>query len=374
MQTNRAIRKGAAILLASAVLLASAACGFGNRRTTTDPQPKVVEKTGVITVVSSINQWGSLAAQIGGDDVRVTSVLASTGVDAHDFEPKTSDLRALGKAEIVVANGADYDSWATKSLSRNVTVVSAGQTVGATKGDDPHLWFSKDARSSMAQELTAAFSKARPAKKAAFKKRLKQWQQQEKALDETMRKFAEGHGKAAYAATLQAVMNGGEVAPGDLQEFQELLEGKKASMLVNNPQEASDATNMLTGTARKAEVPVVDVSEQMPKEYESLTDWISALVDGIATAVDPEFGCAVEDGDGSDGSESDADSDGDSKSDDAKDAGSGDASGSASDSKDAGDSAKSGKSRKCSGSGDTGASGNNEANTKSDGTTGDGKN
>ena len=51
MQTNRAIRKGAAILLASAVLLASAACGFGNRRTTTDPQPKVVEKTGVITVV-----------------------------------------------------------------------------------------------------------------------------------------------------------------------------------------------------------------------------------------------------------------------------------------------------------------------------------
>lgn len=173
---------------------------------------------------------------------------------------------------------------------------------------------------------------------------------------------------------LQAVMNGGEVAPGDLQEFQELLEGKKASMLVNNPQEASDATNMLTGTARKAEVPVVDVSEQMPKEYESLTDWISALVDGIATAVDPEFGCAVEDGDGSDGSESDADSDGDSKSDDAKDAGSGDASGSASDSKDAGDSAKSGKSRKCSGSGDTGASGNNEANTKSDGTTGDGKN
>lgn len=395
MQTNRAIRKGAAILLASAVLLASAACGFGNRRTTTDPQPKVVEKTGVITVVSSINQWGSLAAQIGGDDVRVTSVLASTGVDAHDFEPKTSDLRALGKAEIVVANGADYDSWATKSLSRNVTVVSAGQTVGATKGDDPHLWFSKDARSSMAQELTAAFSKARPAKKAAFKKRLKQWQQQEKALDETMRKFAEGHGKAAYAATesvayylmsdmglkdvtpqgyLQAVMNGGEVAPGDLQEFQELLEGKKASMLVNNPQEASDATNMLTGTARKAEVPVVDVSEQMPKEYESLTDWISALVDGIATAVDPEFGCAMEDGDGSDGSESDADSDGDSKSDDAKDAGSGDASGSASDSKDAGDSAKSGKSRKCSGSGDTGASGNNEANTKSDGTTGDGKN
>ena len=153
------------MLLASAMLLASTACGFGDRRNTKGSEPQVVEKTGVITVVSSINQWGSLAAQIGGDDVKVTSVLASTVVDAHDFEPKTSDLRALGKAEIVVTNGVDYDSWATKSLSRGVTVVSAGQTVGATKGDDPHLWFSKDARSSVAQELTAAFSKARPARR-----------------------------------------------------------------------------------------------------------------------------------------------------------------------------------------------------------------
>ena len=308
MRTNRALGRCVAVLLASAMMLASAACGIGGREAGGDAQSKVVAKTGVINVVASVGQWGSLAAQIGGNDVKVTSILTSTGVDAHDFEPKTSDLTALGKAEVVVANGVDYDSWATKSLSREATVVSAGQTVGATKGDNPHLWFSK----------------VRPAKKAYFKKRLQQWQRQEKQLDASMQKFAQGHAKATYAATesvayylmsdlgvkdvtpqsyVQAVMNGGEVAPADLQEFQELLEARKADVLVNNPQESSQMTNLLTGTANKSEVPVVDVTEQMPKQYDSLTDWVAALVDSITTAIDPEYGC-TSDGDDADGEDS----------------------------------------------------------------------
>lgn len=324
MRTNRALGRCAAVLLASAMMLASAACGVGGREAGGDAQSEVAAKTGVITVVASVGQWGSLAAQIGGKDVKVTSILTSTGVDAHDFEPKTSDLTTLSKAEVVVANGVDYDSWATKSLSREATVVSAGQTVGATKGDNPHLWFSKDARLDMAKELAAVFSKARPAKKAYFKKRLQQWQRQEKQLDAAMQRFAQGHAKATYAASesvayylmsdlgvkdvtpqsyVQAVMNGGEVAPADLQEFQELLEAGKADVLVNNPQESSEMTNMLTGTANKSEVPVVDVTEQMPKQYDSLTDWVAALVNSITTAIDPEYGC-TSDGDDADGEDS----------------------------------------------------------------------
>ena len=324
MQTNHALGKCAAVVLASAMMLASAACGIGGREAGGDTQPEVVTKTGAIIVVASIGQWGALAAQIGGKNVKVTSILTSTGVDAHDFEPKTSDLTTLSKAEVVVANGVDYDSWATKPLSGEATVVSAGQIVGATKGDNPHLWFSKDARSDMAKDLAATFSKARPEKKAYFKKRLQQWQKQEKQLDASMQQFAQGHAKATYAASesvayylmsdlgvkdvtpqnyLQAVMNGGEVAPADLQEFQELLEAKKADVLVNNPQESSDMANMLTGTANKSEVPVVDVTEQMPKRYDSLTAWVAALVDSFTTAIDPEFGC-TSDGDEADGSAS----------------------------------------------------------------------
>lgn len=309
---TRATRGALAALIASALLFAAGACGTSNTTQVEQPdsQTKTQEKTGAITVVASINQWGSLAEEIGGDDVKVTSVLSSTGVDAHDFEPKTSDLATLSKAEIVVANGAGYDTWATKSRASDSTLVSAAQIVGAMDGDNPHLWFSKDARSGMAKELADAFSKARPKKKAEFAKRLKAWQAEEDDLDAAMTKFAKAHPNASYAATEavvyylmsdmsfedvtprgyeQAVANGGEIAPADLQTFQKLVEDKKLDVLINNTQEATDATNMLTGAAGRADVPVVDVSEQMPDKYDTLDDWIEDLTERIFTAVDPEY-------------------------------------------------------------------------------------
>ena len=126
---------GIAAILATGMLMASSACGTGGGSQSERPSAK--EPTGPITVVASINQWGSLAEQIGGTDVNVTSILSSTNVDAHDFEPKTSDVAKLQKAQIIVSNGAGYDSWATKSVGRNSTIVSAAETVGAMEGETP---------------------------------------------------------------------------------------------------------------------------------------------------------------------------------------------------------------------------------------------
>ncbi len=321
---NRAIKASMAALLAPAMLLATTACGNSAQNQST-PSTNASEKTGTITVVASINQWGSLASEIGGSHVKVTSILTSTNVDAHDFEPKTSDLTTLSKAEIVVANGAGYDTWATKARGRESILVSASQIVGASEGDNPHLWFSKDARTGMAKELANTFSKARPKLKKTFSKRLKAWQEREKKLDLAMSNFADTHSNATYAATesvayylmsdmgikdvtptgyTQASANDGEVAPADLQEFQTLIEGQKASVLINNSQEASDATNMLTGTAGKSDVSVVDVSEQMPEAYETLHDWVSALMNSVIKAIDPEYSCAVQSSDAANGSDS----------------------------------------------------------------------
>lgn len=151
----------------------------------------------------------------------------------------------------------------------------------------------------MATELTEAFSKALPAKKKAFQSRLKAWQKEEKAIEKSMGEFAANRKNATYGATeavayylmsdmgfqddtpkgfARSAASGGEPAPADLQEFQSLIESQGISVLVNNTQESSDATNMLTGTAGRAGVPVFDVSEQMPQAYTTLTDWIADLV------------------------------------------------------------------------------------------------
>lgn len=292
----------AAIAAIVAVSLTLAGCGAASNDPGDKHSEPAPEPTGAIRLVASVNQWGSLAAQIGGEDVEVTSILSSTGVDAHDFEPRTADMAALSKADVVLVNGAGYDAWASKSLSKTATLVSAADIMGAMEGDNPHLWFSKDARRAVAKELADVFAKARPKKEKAFEQRLKAWQDEEDELDQTMTDFAAKHKDTPYAATeavatylmadlglkdvtptgyAQAVASEGEVAPADLQDFQTLLEDHGASLLINNPQEASDTTNMITGTAGRASVPVIDVSEQMPEGQDTLVGWISSLVEDV---------------------------------------------------------------------------------------------
>ena len=99
----------------------------------------------------------------------------------------------------------------------------------------------------------------------------------------------------------QSTASGGEPAPADLQAFQTLIEDKGADVLINNTQEASDATNMITGTAGKSDVPVVDVSEQMPADATTLNAWINQLINTIIDAVDPTYGCDAGTGDNTEG-------------------------------------------------------------------------
>ncbi|TPF95393.1 metal ABC transporter solute-binding protein [Bifidobacterium sp. UTBIF-78] len=318
----------AAATVSVVLLCATAACGADNSapaETETEPDT-TTEATGPITVVASINQWGSLAAELGGDDVEVTSIVSSTNVDAHDFEPKTSDVAKLSKAQVVVANGAGYDSWATKSLSKSTTLVSAASVVGAVEGDNPHLWFSKDARSGMATAITEAYVKELPSKKADFQQRLKDWQDGEKQLDSWTADFTKSHENLTYAATepvayylmadlgfedatpkgyTQSQASGGEAAPADLQSFQKIIEGRKVDVLINNTQEASDATNMITGTAGRSDVPVVGVTEQMPSDVQTLDAWINQLINTIIDAVDPSYGCEAGTDDDTSADESD---------------------------------------------------------------------
>ena len=230
--------------------------------------------------------------------------------------------------------GKDLNGNPVKSddlFSKNAVTVSAAQTVGAMEGDNPHLWFSKDARTGMAKELVNAFSKALPAKKKAFSKRYDAWLKREQAIEDKMAAFAKDHANPTYAATeavayylmsdmgfkdlppegyAASTASEGEPAPADLQAFQKLVEGRGVDLLVNNTQEASDATNLVTGTAGRSEVPVFDVSEQMPKDKTDLTDWIDSMVDAIDGIFDERDAQSCEDASTSDGSADSGDSNG----------------------------------------------------------------
>ena len=68
-----------------------------------------------LNVVASVDQWGSIATELGSDCVDVTTIVTGTAADPHDYEPSPSDLSAFGDAQIVIVNGVDYDHWPCNS-------------------------------------------------------------------------------------------------------------------------------------------------------------------------------------------------------------------------------------------------------------------
>src|SRR5260221_13904691 len=74
---------------------------------------------GKIQVVAAENFWGSIASQVGGEHVPVTSIISSPDTDPHDYEPTTNDGRTIALAPNVVFNGVRYDAWAGQAIDAN---------------------------------------------------------------------------------------------------------------------------------------------------------------------------------------------------------------------------------------------------------------
>src|SRR5271166_1053631 len=98
-----------------------------------------------VKIVAAENFYGDVAAQIGGPNVAVTSILTNPDEDPHLFEASAETAKALADAKIVIVNGVDYDPWMEKLLSANKTPgrkeIVVAHLVGRRAGDNPHLWY-----------------------------------------------------------------------------------------------------------------------------------------------------------------------------------------------------------------------------------------
>ena len=285
--------------LASVGMLASvAACGSGQSTS---------EKNGTIEVAASVNQWGTVAKALGGDNVNVTSIINSTNVDAHDYEPTTSEIAKLQKAQVIIVNGAGYDAWAVKAAqTANAIIVNAAEIGGVNDGENPHVWFSADVRKAVAQAITEAYEQADAAKKNDFDKMNDRWTAEENNVESKIAEVKQKTDGLAYAATesvasylaedmgladatpsgyARATANESEPTPTDIKQFTDALKAGEIKLLVVNTQEESELTGKITDAAKSVEVPMVELTEQMPEQYDSLTAWMEGLVDAFSQAI-----------------------------------------------------------------------------------------
>jgi len=92
-----------------------------------------------IQVVASTNIYGSLAEQIGGDRVEVTSIITSASQDPHSYEASARDRLTVQDAELVIENGGGYDSFVDTLIGESdVHVFTAASFSHDYPGNDGH--------------------------------------------------------------------------------------------------------------------------------------------------------------------------------------------------------------------------------------------
>jgi len=130
---TRELRIVACCALAAAAL---AACGAGDDS---------AAGTSGTRLVATTSQVGDLARQVGGARADVRQMLQPS-TDPHEYEPRPSDVAALGGADVVVRSGGDLDDWLggvlgnAGSEAKVVTLIDHVGTRRAGGGVDPHWW------------------------------------------------------------------------------------------------------------------------------------------------------------------------------------------------------------------------------------------
>lgn len=94
-----------------------------------------------LRVVATMSVVADITRVVGGDRIALTTLVGPDS-DAHVYQPRPSDARAVAEARAVVANGLGLDDWVTRLLdsagSRATMIVASDGSQRATAAPDAH--------------------------------------------------------------------------------------------------------------------------------------------------------------------------------------------------------------------------------------------
>jgi zinc/manganese transport system substrate-binding protein len=269
-----------------------------------------------IVVAASIDTWGSILAQLGGSRVRASSIVAGPATDPHDYEPTPADARLIADAAVFVYNGVGYDSWAGRAVRADPEparqVIDVGRLTGTPADANPHRWYAPADVAAVADAITAALRRADPADAEYFDSRHASWVG---AATADYRRLIAGI-RARYAGTpvgasesvfaplaqamglhlltppglLRAVSEGTDPSAGDKALVDRQLARRQVKVFVYNSQNATPDVSAQVAAARRAGIPLVEVTETLAPPGASFQDWQAAQLRQLQSALNRATG------------------------------------------------------------------------------------
>jgi zinc/manganese transport system substrate-binding protein len=254
---------------------------------------------GGVQVVAAENFWGSLAAQLGGDRVHVTSIITSPDADPHDYEPRAADARTMAEAQLAIVNGIGYDAWASKLVAANPVdgrvVLNVGGLVGLTPGGNPHQWYSPATVQRVIDQIVADYKRLDPKDAAYFDRQratvdARNLGPYHRLLARIRARFggtAVGASESIFAplagalglrlrtpaAFLTAISEGTDPTAADKQTTDRQITTKQIKVWVYNSQNTTPDVKRLNDAAKRAGIPIATVTETLTPAGASFQAW-----------------------------------------------------------------------------------------------------
>jgi zinc/manganese transport system substrate-binding protein len=290
-------------ILVTAVAIGSLATGCTIKQSAT-PGGKIV-------VAVAESSWGSIAAQLGGDKVQVTSIVSNPNADPHDYEPTAADARLIATARLVILNGIGYDPWVQKLLDASPSsgrgVLNVGEVVGVAVGGNPHQWYSPSSVGAMIGAIANEYSKLDPADSSYFLSRrdsfgtvdLKTYFDLIDSIRGAYASTAVGASESIFAelaptlglnlitppSFLKAISEGTEPTAADKATIDMQIQSHAIAIYVYNSQNATPDVQRQISECRQAGIPVTTISETLAPAGFTFQQWQIDQLNGIAAAL-----------------------------------------------------------------------------------------
>jgi zinc/manganese transport system substrate-binding protein len=295
------------VVVLSVLAVACAVAGLGDRAAASSAG-------GGLQVVAAENFWGSIATQLGGDRVHVTSVVTSPATDPHDYEPTAADARTLAGAQMAIVNGIGYDPWAPKLIAANPVhgrvVLTVGDLVGVKPGGNPHRWYSPSDVQEVIGAIVRDYSRLDPKDAGYFKQQKARFEsrglaQYRSLIAAIRRKYhgvpvgasesifaplaqALGLNLLTPASFLKAISEGAEPTAKDKTTIDRQIARKQIKVWVYNSQNSTPDVRRITDAARKEGIPITTITETLTPASATFQAWqarqLKALQASLAKA------------------------------------------------------------------------------------------
>jgi len=295
------------------LLVLAAACLAGCDRS--DPSG-TAGADGRMRVVAAENFWGSIAAQLGGERVSVSSIIVNPNTDPHSYEPSAADARTMAGAKLAIVNGIGYDNWAPKLLAASPAsgrvVLNVGDLLGLQTGDNPHQWYSPASVQRVIAQIVADYDRLDPAGAAYYAQRARAFETVDLAAYDRLRNEI----RARYAGTpvgysesifrplgedlqlklrtpysfAKAVAEGTDVTARDKEAVDRQAREREIKVWVFNSQNVTPDVQRVNELAKGAGIPIATVTETLDPAGDTFEQWQVTELEDLLKALHEAMG------------------------------------------------------------------------------------